>query len=178
KAAQERASVRGYQVFEFDLSEYPSGEAASNVLYARGVQGLIVADMPLTTEPFFKTRGWDRFTLVCCALGWLRVPYHVVNKDVFEGTRLVWQEVVKRGYKRVGGAIFRHTPIAEDDYPRYGASLVQQEELIPAEQRIPILRSEPHDKAAFLEWFEKYRPEVVISLISKAYEWLKSAGYR
>jgi len=176
--AQQRAAARGYQVFEFDLADYPPGEAASNVLYARGVEGVLVSDMPLITEPFFKNRGWDRFTVVCCALGWLRVPYHVVNKDVFEGTRLVWQEVVNRGYKRIGGAMFRHTPIAEDDFPRYGASLAQQNELIPEERRIPILRSDPGDKAAFLAWFEEHRPEVVISFISLACDWLESAGYR
>lgn len=176
--AQRRATARGYQVFVFDLADYPSGEAASNVLYARGVEGVLVSDMPLITEPFFKTHGWDRFTVVCCALGWIRVPYHVVNKDVFEGTRLVWQEVVKRGYKRIGGAMFRHTPIAEDDFPRYGASLAQQNELIPPELRIPILRCAPDDRAEFLRWFEHHRPEVIISFISAPCEWLQAEGYR
>ncbi len=176
--AQRRAAARGYQVFEFDLADYPAGEAASNVLYARGVEGVLVSDMPLITEPFFNNHGWDRFTVVCCALGWLRVPYHVVNKDVFEGTRLVWQEVVKRGYKRIGGAMFRHTPIAEDDFPRYGASLAQQTELIPEELRIPILRCDPQDRDAFLKWYEQHRPEVIISFISAPCDWLREKGHR
>ncbi len=176
--AQRRAAARGYQAFEFDLADYPPGEAASNVLYARGVEGVLVSDMPLITEPFFKNHGWDRFTVVCCALGWLRVPYHVVNKDVFEGTRLVWQEVVRRGYKRIGGAMFRHMPIAEDDFPRFGASLAQQSELIPEELRIPILRCAPDDRQAFLEWFGRHRPEVIISFISAPCDWLREEGYR
>src|SRR4051812_3483927 len=40
--AKRRAWERGYQVHEFDLAEYPSGEAASNVLHHRGVRGLII----------------------------------------------------------------------------------------------------------------------------------------
>ncbi|HUG11716.1 MAG TPA: hypothetical protein VMM36_11910 [Opitutaceae bacterium] len=177
-AAKARAEARGYQVFEFDLAAYPSGDAACNVLYNRGVQGVMVSDMPLTTKPFFTCGKWDRFSVVCCALGWLRVPYHVVNKDVFEGTRLVWQEVARRGYRRIGGAMFRHDPIAEDDFPRYGASLAQQEELLPSDERIPILRCHVHDRKGFLKWFERFRPEVIISFISSPYDWLLEEGYR
>lgn len=176
--AKDYAEAHGYRVFEFDLIDYPSGEAASKVLYNRGVQGVIIPDMPETSEPFFRDPGWNRFTIVCCSLGWMRVPYHVVTKDVFEGTRLVWREVVRRGYRRIGGAMFRHTPTAEDDFARYGASVAQQDELIPANRRIPLLRSSPDDKEAFLAWFEKHRPEVVISFIRRAYEWLLEAGYK
>ena len=177
-SAKRRAEERGYQVFEFDLSAYPSGEAASNVLYQRGVQGLIIPKQPREVEFYFRGRGWERFSIVCCSLGWIRVPFHIVTTDVFEGTRLVWRRVFDRGYRRIGGAMFRHVPVAEDDYARHGASIAQQVELILAKQRIPLLRSNPEDKEIFLAWVKRFKPDAIISFISRPYDWLTGAGYR
>lgn len=177
-AAKNRAELRGYQLFEFDLGPYPTGESASKVLYHRGVQGIVIPSMPREAETYFHASGWDRFSVVCCSIGWVAVPFHTVNRDIFEGARLVWREVAKRGYRRVGGAIFRHDPVAVDDYGRFGASLVEQHELFAAKERIPLLRCDPHDKAAFLAWFERYRPDAIVSFISEACDWLEEAGYR
>jgi LacI family transcriptional regulator len=121
---------------------------------------------------------WNRFTVVCCSFGWARAPFDVVAPDIFEGTRRVWQEVVRRGYRRIGAAMFRHTPVALDDFPRLGASMVEQAELVPAERRIPILQSDPNDKAAFLEWMREHKPDAVIGFLNRVYGWLVEAGYR
>jgi DNA-binding LacI/PurR family transcriptional regulator len=165
-------------VTEFDLSRYPSGEAASKVLFHRGVRGLLIPALSPTMGAYFSDAGWNRFTAVCCSLGWVRVPFHIVTSDIFEGTRLVWRETVNRGYRRIGAALFRHTPVAEDDFARYGASVAQQEELIPARERLPFLRCDPFDEAAFLAWMKRRKPDAIISFISRPYEWLRKAGYR
>jgi DNA-binding LacI/PurR family transcriptional regulator len=165
-------------VFEFDISAYPTGDAASNVLYQRGVQGLIIPKQPREVEFYFRGRGWERFSIVCCSIGWIRVPFHIVTTDIFEGTRLVWRRVFERGYRRIGGAMFRHAPVAEDDYARHGGSIAQQVEMVQARDRIPLLRSHPEDKAAFLSWVERHRPDAIISFISRPYDWLTEAGYR
>lgn len=55
--ARHRADERGYQVFEFDLADYPSSEAASNVLYSRGVSGLLLPTLPCPDNGF---SGWRR----------------------------------------------------------------------------------------------------------------------
>lgn len=176
--ASRRAEERGYHVFEFDLADYPSSEAASHVLHHRGVAGLLLPTLPGTAEPLFRDASWNRFTIVCCSLGWLRGPHHIVTNDVFEGASLTWRKVIERGYTRIGGAVFKHTPTAQDDFARLGAFVAQQEEFIPAEKRIPLLRCGPFDRDAFLAWFEQHRPEVVISFLSRAAEWLTAAGYR
>jgi DNA-binding LacI/PurR family transcriptional regulator len=176
--ARHRADERGYQVFEFDLADYPSSEAASNVLYSRGVSGILLPTLPQSAESLLAGDCWNRFTIVSCSLGWLRGPYHIVTNDVFEGASLAWRKVIERGYTRIGGAVFKHTPTAQDDFARLGAFVAQQEEFIPEKARIPLLRCGPFDRDAFLAWFEQHRPEVVISFLSRAAEWLTSAGYR
>ena len=176
--ARERAHQRGYNLMEFDLSAYPSSEAASHVLYHRGIPGIILPHMPHGAEVRLSGLAWDRFTVVCCALGWSRVPFHVVAPDIFEGTRRTWQQVIKRGYVRVGAAMFRHHPVALDDFTRLGGSMVEQAELIPAEHRIPILQTDPLDRDAFLAWMKEHRPEAVIGFVNRVYTWLIEAGYR
>jgi LacI family transcriptional regulator len=177
-AAKRQAELRGYQLSNFDLADYPSGEVASNVLYNRGVQGLIIPQMSRSVEPMLHATGWGRFAAVCCMLGWASTPFHIVRKDIFNDMRLLWREAVARGYQRIGGALFQHDPIAEDDYARYGASVAEQRQLIPARQRLPFLLGGPEDKAAFLEWVKRVKPDAIISFIETPYGWLKSAGYK
>ncbi|MCR6630367.1 MAG: LacI family DNA-binding transcriptional regulator [Magnetospirillum sp.] len=176
--AKRRAELRGYQLSEFDLADYPSGQIASNVLYNRGVQGLIIPQMARSAEPMLRASGWNRFTAVSCMLGWVSTPFHVIRKDIFNDMRLLWREAVARGYKRIGGALFQHDPIAEDDYARYGASIAEQRQLIPESQRLPFLLCGPEDKEAFLEWVRRVEPDAIISFIETPREWLKSVGYR
>ena len=177
-AAADRADQRGYRLTEFDLAEYRSMERASNVLYNRGIQGLILPYMPQGAETRLTGPEWNRFAVVCCSFGWARAPFHVVAPDIFEGTRRVWQQVVARGYRRVGAAIFRHTPVAVDDHSRLGGCMVEQNALIPAGRHLPILLSDPTDKEAFLTWVRQHQPDVVIGFINRCYHWLVEAGYR
>lgn len=176
--ARERASERGYNLVEFDLSIYRSSEAASHVLYHRGIPGIVLPYMPHGAEVRLSGPEWDRFTVVCCSFGWSRAAFHVVAPDIFEGTRRTWQQVVRRGYTRVGAAMFRHHPVALDDFTRLGGSMVEQAELIPPEHHIPILQSDPLDRDAFLSWMEEHQPEVVIGFVNRVYDWLIGAGYR
>ena len=179
EAARKRAEQSGYKVESFDLANYASGASAAQVLYNRGVRGIIIPSMPAQVEDYLRDRSWERFTIVCCSLGWARFVYNVVTDDVFAATRLTWNEVVSRGYTRIGAAMFRHNPIAEDDFTRHGASFAQQEALVPKSRRIPILVDcDPFDRDTFMRWFERYKPKVVISFISRACEWLVDAGYR
>lgn len=177
--ARERAEQSGYKVECFDLGSYASGASAAQVLHNRGVRGIIIPSMPTLVEDYLRDPAWERFTIVCCTLGWARFVYNVVTDDVFAATRLTWNQVLTRGYKRIGAAMFRHDPIAEDDFTRHGASFAQQEALIPKSRRIPILVDcDPFDRDTFMRWFERHRPEVVVSFISRACEWLVDAGYR
>lgn len=179
EAAKERAARNGYQVEVFDLAEYSSGFAAAKVLYNRGIRGILIPSMPAPVEGYLADRTWEQFTIVCCTLGWARFVYNVVTDDVFAATRLTWTEVVSRGYERIGAAMFRHYPVAEDDFARHGASLALQDALVKKSKRLPVLVDcTPNDRDTFLRWFEKHRPEVIISFISRPCEWLTGAGYR
>lgn len=177
-SARRRAEACGYRLDEFDLAEYPRGRAASNVLYSRGVQGILVPRMPSRVQAYLEGWRWEQFAIVCCSVGWAKLPFHTVQNRVFDGFRLLWREAISRGYQRIGGAVFCHDPVAEDDHARYGASLAEQHERLPPRQRLPLLRCCPSDRAAFLAWVKRHRPDALVSFLSCTYGWLVAAGYR
>lgn len=177
-AARERAEERGYTLGEFDLSDYPNGVAASRALYHRGIRGVLLPSMPHEFDHGIQGFEWEQFTVVCCSLGWLRTPFHVVTSDMFESTRRAWRELAARGYRRIGAALLRHSPVAIDDHTRLGASYAEQCELDASHDRIPFLLCGPEDRTECVEWFERHRPDAIIGLVPSVAQWIREAGYR
>jgi len=176
QGAKERARERGYQLLEFDLDEYPSGQTASKVLYSRGIRGLILACIPPDDLAPIVALDWDKFTVVSLSHGWGHVPVDAVGINYFESTRLVWREVAARGYQRIGAALFQESPASIVDAERLGACYVAQQELVPAKQHIPMLLSP--DRKGFFSWLKQHRPEAIISRLGGVDEWLIEAGYQ
>ncbi len=174
--AREHANRRGYVLEEFDLSDYPSGAAASRALHSRGIRGLLLPSLPNDVDRAIQDFAWQQFTVVCCSVGWLRTPFHAVTADMFEGTRRAWRELAARGYRRIGAALYRHTPVAIDDHTRLGASYSEQIELDSSHARLPFLLCGPDDKPAFLRWFKKHRPDAVIGLTPREASWIRETG--
>jgi LacI family transcriptional regulator len=177
--ARERARELGFDLVEFDVDEYSSGRAASRVLYYRGIRGLILSCiLPNELVPALGLE-LDKFTTVSLSHGWGQVPVDTVGVDYFSSTRMVWHEVARRGYQRVGGVLACEDPVSIDDSLRLGASYVAQQELFPAEKRLPFLVGSLSDREAFLRWVRLNRPDAIISPTATVhYEWLGKAGHR
>lgn len=175
-AARERAEARGYRLHDFDLAEYPSLNAISRVLHHRGIRGVLLPQFSWGEGPSILDFPVEHFTVVSLALGWVSAPFHIVTPDWFEATRMVWREVVDRGYRRVGGAVLAHQPAAVDDALRLGASYSAQCDFLAKRERIPLLTTDPYDREGFIKWFERHQPEVVIGFVSRVYDWILSTG--
>ncbi|HEY4300223.1 MAG TPA: LacI family DNA-binding transcriptional regulator [Candidatus Didemnitutus sp.] len=176
--AQARARERGYKLVEFDLDQYSSGRAASKVLYHRGIRGLILSCIPPDELAPVVTLDWDRFTLVSLSHGWGHLPVHAVGNNYFASTRMVWHEVARRGYGRIGGAIMQENPPSIVDALRLGASLVAQRELSTLRGLVPLPIDFSTNPAQFLGWVEHFKPDVIVGRDRILYEWLLRGGYR
>jgi LacI family transcriptional regulator len=177
-SARARAEERGYRLYELDFADYPTIDAASRVLHHRGIRGILVPQLAHTVGPGILNLPSSNFTVVCLDFGWDAVPFHVVATDTFQETRRVWQEVISRGFRRIGGAILAHTPRALDDAARMGASVASQLEWLRPKERLPLLTTGPRDRAGFLKWMKRYQPDVVIGFIPRIYDWLRQDGWR
>ncbi|MCF3648423.1 LacI family DNA-binding transcriptional regulator [Synoicihabitans lomoniglobus] len=175
-AAKARAEERGFILQVFDLAEYASLEQACRVLSHRGIRGLLAPQFLFGDDLERLNTMMKDFTVIGLDLGFYPIPFHVVAPDVFETGRLVWETVVKRGYRRIGCAVLQHQPEAYDDRVRLGAAMAQQHKLVPPQDHIPLLTSAPDDRDSFCRWMDRYQPDVVIGFISRVYRWIESTG--
>ena len=178
KGANARAQERGFKLIEFNLDEYSSGRAASKVLYHRGIRGLILSCIPPDELAPVMTLDWEKFTLVSLSHGWGHVPVHAVGNNYFASTRMVWHEVAKRGYARIGGALMQEDPPSIVDTLRLGASMVAQKELSVLRDLALLPIDFSNDPEPFLRWVERFKPDAIIGRDRILYEWLRQAGYR
>ena len=171
--SRQRALERGYDLQLFNFGDYPTGEALSRVLFHRGIRGLLLAPLPHTDGPMALRLDWQRFTTVSCMLGWSRPPLHVVEFDWFQAIRRAWAEVLARGYRRIGAALFCHEPPSENDMSALGALRAEQSRLPRTHKVIPPHQGDLRDKEAFQAWFRKHDPDVVLAFNDSAWDWLR-----
>ena len=173
---QPAAERHGYHIEMFDRVQSGGDTELSRLLIKRGIRGVLCGPMPVDRPP--PALDWDHFSVVSC--GWKdpHCPFHSVESDYFASMELAWEEVWKLGYRRIGLATFLHEPPDVDDERRMGAVLWRLDRLRPSNLRIPPLTCHPLDRAAFLKWFNRHRPEAVIALHIPPLNWLRAAGWR
>jgi DNA-binding LacI/PurR family transcriptional regulator len=174
--AQQRARQRGYDLQLFNFGDYPTGDALSRVLFHRGIRGLLLAPLPQIEGPMSLRLQWDKFTTVSCMLGWSRPPLHVVEFDWFQAIRRGWAEVLARGYKRIGAALFSHEKPSENDMAALGAVRAEQSRLPRTHRVIPPYEGDLRDPDGFKTWYRRYSPDVVLGFNDAPLMWLKAMG--
>jgi LacI family transcriptional regulator len=174
-SAKPVAEAHGFRLEQFHIVEYPRPERLLQVLRARGITGVMIAPLPPEATAFGVTLDWSEFTVVQCNLGWHRMPTLTATFNWSEAIRMAWKRAVDYGYHRIGPAIFAHEPWAAEDFDRFGAVKACQHGH-PELPALPPLLSNVLDRAAFLKWHERHRPDAVISFHSEPHQWLVDAG--
>jgi LacI family transcriptional regulator len=181
----QRAATYGYRFEVFQIHDYPDPRRLADVLYARGIQGLIVGH--IHTPGFCAAFDWSRFTAVACNEGVERPPVHLVMPNHFRAVQQAWDWAWDRGFRRIGLASF-DMPSAIDLHDRRAAFLDRQ-------QRVPVLAVKPwrgpraaankperilHSEAiqCARAWMQRDRPEIVLGF-NAIFRWLlHDAGWR
>jgi LacI family transcriptional regulator len=170
-----RATAIGYMIDEFDLSHYPSGRRLGTVIASRGIQSIIVTPL-VEHSPNFDP-DWEQFSVIGCGIGEFRPPVHCVDVSYFSAVRLAWQQCIRRGYQRIGGALMRRPGPDHNSALRHAAFLYEQSLLAPNREAVPIFNGSLDDRDGFLAWFNRHRPDVIISLNETAYWWLHETAH-
>ncbi len=174
-----KAEELGYKVERFLFADYPAAEALTRVLHARGIRGIIVPAIEDPALTQVMKVDWSKFTAVCCGIGRIRPPLHTVASDTFELTRHVWEVIAKAGHKRIGAALHCHSPTAEDDWHRIGASCAAVRFLGLADSaEIPIHTGDIYNDALLMQWYEKHRPKIIVGFNHSIGEHLERNGVR
>ena len=145
--------------------------------YHRGVRGVFVAPPPPTEKPISIEVPPGVFQVITFGPVWLYPSYHSVQSDYLENFRRTWDELWRLGYRRVG----LHIP--ESISWRTGHAWTslytfKEIQLFPPKQQIPVCKVEVEGgRRAFLAWYRKWKPEVVVSSTDWVAGVLHEAGY-
>lgn len=182
KGMRERATAMGYQLEVFQIRDYPDPKRLADILYNRGILGIIVAQ--ISTPGFCATFDWSRFIAVACSEGSERPPVHLIMPNHFKAVQDAWDHAWAAGYRRIGLMLF-DDPRAIDYHERCAAFLERQRMAADA-QRIPLhaitlVRVDPEIAARALRdvdaWMRQWKPEVILGFSNFFCRLLHDAGW-
>lgn len=179
EGASKRASALGYTL-DTDLDAHGLGDTQlSRILRTRGVRAVIIPHLAWFDRLPYQDPG-----LVTVGIGENPVPtpMHTIQPDYFRNVTRAFDHLLALGYRRIGYCehIFQ-TVLSQG--AEWGAFLWNQQRL-PASRRLspltglrPGVRAAEHaDRQRFLRWFEKHRPDVILTTTYHVADHLRSAG--
>ncbi len=164
EGALERATMRGYRAQEFWLHrDKMSNERFSEMLHARGIQGLVIS--PLAEGDLPPTLRWEYFASVSISVPLPALTITTVCNDHYFSSLLAVRECYKRGYRRPGLAlrqVHRHR-----FQGRWQAGYLVAGEMMADLELVEPVFVDDWDEAALPQlerWLKREKPDVIINL--------------
>lgn len=162
-AACERAGIHGYRVEVIDLHDMGiNWQRAAAVAKSRGIDGVLLCPQPYpsTNLDHFP---WHDFAAVTFGYTILRPKLHMIASAHYAATLRTMQELLARGYRRIG-FVFNHRHDERTNH-NYLAGYLTARELHDPHVNLPPCIDDSHDPAqpVFWNWFDRYKPDAIIT---------------
>ncbi len=170
----EMARERGYRMEVFWRKDPTmSPRRFSEILFHRGIQGIILG--PCTELDAHVDLNWELFSPVAIGHSIHHPQLHRVTNNHFLSTVRVMDYCHRIGAKKVGFVVQKvHTVRLQHRW--LGAYLAKRLEL-GLDEGIPPLITDNWSLPTIREWYERFRPEVIIGPFgSSVGNWLESTG--
>ena len=190
--AEAKARELGFKLEHFWLGEPDLTQGRlDSILRARGIIGLIIASHGFALGDALQL-DWSRYSAIKIDYYPHQPLLHNVTNNQCDIARLAMRRVMDAGYRRIGFVMHRGWDRAADHY--WTAGFLCEQQNVEEHERIPAyIFPGPRpiegwfneyglpgtvDATDFRCWFEKYRPEVILSNASFVMPALKSMGLR
>jgi LacI family transcriptional regulator len=178
--AESRARELGFTLDHFWLGEPNlTHERLSSIFRNRGITGLIIASHGFALGDALQL-DWSRFSAIKIDYYPHQPLLHNVTNNQCDIARLAFQHALEAGYRRIGFVMHRGWDYAVDHY--WTAGFLCEQQHVPEDQRIPpyiFPGAQPRegwfneygmpgvvDSADFQRWFDKYKPDILLSKAS------------
>jgi len=155
---KERAAELGYSVEEFRMPAYQSSRRLSDVLYSRGIEGLLI--FPLKRDMGHLSLIWPRFTSVAIGRSLARPNLHRVSWSHYENFMLAARHLRHLGYRRVAMALMPGLRTKAGD--SYMAAYSLLDRAIPVKERIPIFDEPTFRTGDITRWLRTYQADAFV----------------
>lgn len=167
EGAFRRAAERGYEGREFWLhQDGMSPERFSEMLHARGIQGVLLGPLPDNAPP--PALRWEYFSAVSLSVPLPALTVHTVCNDHYFSSLRTVQECHRLGYRRPG-LVLRESHRAFFQ-GRWEAGFYTAHQSLPGVAAlrplfVPSLDNpETVDLGQFNRWLDRERPDVIVAL--------------
>ncbi len=173
--ATRRAEALGFRLEQFWVGEKQlSLKRLNTVLLTRGIQGVVV--MPFEESQDWSEADWSRLSAVRLDYCLSRPVLHTICPDhhgsLLRSVGRLWD----RGYRRIGLYV-RRANEARILF-KWTSAFLGLHLAIPKEEQVPPLVFDTPDRAEFLAWFDRHRPDVIIGHHTDVIGWLAAGGLR
>lgn len=171
--AVERAESLGFR-----LALFRSGEKGltmrrlREILLSRGIHGLIVlpsSDLDLKLE-----LDWSHFAAVAIGYSLVEPSLHRVVPDHFQALLEAFEQLGRHGYRRIGLIMDTGTDLRVRH--KWAALLEWHNSRNDPALRVPLCLVPEITRETFLAWFDRHRPDVVVSPRQWVAEWMEAEG--
>jgi len=177
--AVERAAELGYKVEHFWMGEPGmTPERMSDILTVRGIHGILLGRLPPGQQSLRLL--WERFSCVALGRTLVEPDVHRVAEDFFASTNIAMEQLVRRGYRRIG-LVFTEP----DDAPVVGSlwtgSFLAERFKHHLEGVLePLVYQDGEDQQkCFVSWFRRHQPDAILATRAEAAnEWLAELGLK
>jgi LacI family transcriptional regulator len=168
----------GYRLEEFSLVR-SSARRIEEILSARGVNAIILSPGHLDYGLDLRGFPWEKFSAIRTS----RIPaepaLHLVTPDQSSNTMLAFDQILAKGYKRIGFINFARS--RGDRIWRFESGYMTVQQELPPHKRLPVYRLEASDASSregLRKWMREQRPDAIITLHPNARDVLEALGYR
>ncbi len=179
QGCRERAEAQGYRLDEFWLHDPElDGPRFNRILRTRGIRGVIVVGLMKTNElPHSFLPVWEQNA---CVVTGVRTKNPTLSFCCVDHHALVLEacgRALALGYERPALVVDEHIDRLVDGRFSAGMSVAQQ--ALPAKRRLPgfyQVEAARRDPVLFKTWFERHRPDVILTLYTVIRRWLQALG--
>ncbi len=173
RGAQQKAASYGYNLEVFDLQA--AGATPEKLLKTfrfRNINGLLLPPQP---GPHWELDfPWEHFSCVTFGFSLVRPRLHTVAPTQFRAMMETMQRLHGLGYQKIGFACSFMTDQRTDHH--YLGGYFVEKFLFEHKFDIPPFDEEQDDYRKFQKWFEKYKPDAVVTNNPRILKNIERAG--
>jgi len=177
QGVRNRAEKLGYRVECFFADQFGSASRLDQVLYARGMVGVLL--LPPQNLPRSPIRlRWKNYAYAAVAYSWGDLPVHRAAAYHRYNMELAFEELMARGYERIGLSLPPEAVEGVD--ANWLLGFLHWKWKYPAKAAIPlfVVPHEPESLERFSRWYERHRPDVILCLSGFELRWLAEMGVK
>lgn len=175
RGATARAAELGFKMDEFVVGRGDlTMPRLDLILRARGIHGLVL--LPSWFAPDYSQLSWPNYAGVYTDYNIQRPALHCVCCNHYRSMMETLLRLAARGYRRPG--LFLEQRRNERLQHRWGAAFLAFQHSQPGIEPVPLCLAPEISRAAFVPWFRRHRPDVVISHFTLPIDWMESCGAR